>query len=499
MLNLKFYLITIFLVVSCFQGEDPLEFRGFGTDGSFETNNRSLVTSLSVNDDQLIIEGEDLDLIGDLVLFSDANPNALAIDADIWVRELRIVSQTPTRIIATGSTSNVDLYFDGNYDLIRRDINSPVEDVFPFTVKRMEVGILEEEKINDEIILEPKHILHPSNDREVITYSEELEKWSTGVITGQLEYIGAWDTINNQTWSPALRNVSVELNETGTNQFIPSPGQYYVIQRDCYVYIDDIETPEAAADPTIVCPFGGTSADPLIVENRLAYRAGDWVVYDGTKWHYISNRGEVESFNGRRGIIEACPNPSCPNQYDYTWAMINKVNSKLADIEDVPTPSIINDGFVIKVRDGEFVLDEDNLGLSEVRSSDIENETLINEDFAPGIEIQKFNGLQEELDSYVDKVPLSGVASVTGDINFENSHLSGVSEIETSTGNFSPVEMKATLDAQNLASKLGTIEVTDLDPSKKYYLSSDNLNNLVWKELNTTNLIEGASNFLLLC
>ena len=150
-----------------------------------------------------------------------------------------------------------------------------------------------DEKVNDQIQLESRHLLPQADDRDVVIYSASLEEWTTGPITGQLEYLGAWDPINNQTWSPKVGQ-SITLNETGASTgaglVIPSPGQYFVVQKDCFVFVDAQTTPEAAADLSKICPFGGADPNQNIVTDRMAYRAGDWVVYDGVKWHYINNR-----------------------------------------------------------------------------------------------------------------------------------------------------------------------------------------------------------------
>ena len=120
--------------------------------------------------------------------------------------------------------------------------------------------------------------------------------------------------------------------------------------------------------------------------------------------------------------------------------------------------------------------------------------TLKNEDFASGIGIDKFDGLQDELDSYVDKVPLSGTADISGDLNFSTSSLNNVNEIETSTGTFTLSVMRSEVDAMNFATKLDILSPVP-DATKKYYLSTDATNTLTWKELTTENLIQGATNF----
>ena len=213
--SLVFYILLI-LLMSC-NGEDSLEIRGLLND-HFKGSARSIVTAISIENETLTITGDNLDLIQDLALFNDSSPNALS--TDIWLRGLKILSQTRTKIIATGRNENINLFFDGSYDLIRLDYNSPIEDVFPFVVIRKEREELVEDKIEDEIELEPRHLLNLGRDKEVIIYSAADQKWKTGPISGQLEYLGSWDPTINQTYSSNFGQ-AVSLTQDGTSGFFP--------------------------------------------------------------------------------------------------------------------------------------------------------------------------------------------------------------------------------------------------------------------------------------
>ena len=71
-------LILTLLSFSCtFEGEDPLEFRGLGTDQNFnpEATVTSSVTAIDVNDNQVIISGRNLDLVSEISILGEVtNP-----------------------------------------------------------------------------------------------------------------------------------------------------------------------------------------------------------------------------------------------------------------------------------------------------------------------------------------------------------------------------------------------------------------------------------------
>ena len=177
--------------------------------------------------------------------------------------------------------------------------------------------------------------------------------------------------------------------------------------------------------------------------------------------------------------------------------MIDKAGSKLSDLSDVPKPDRSIDGYVLKVREGVFEFAADEKSLAEIKSQDIQNETLVDADFASGIEMNKFSGLQEKIDSYVDKVPAGDFAEMMGDINFGDSQLSGVSEIQTSKGSFSLSLMRTDVNNLDMSLKLNALSPVP-DASKKYYLSTDTEGNLTWRELTTENVFGGGEHFLFL-
>ncbi len=519
------YLI-LFILTSCFGGQDTVEFKGInpdnskttgaGTDSGTGPSERSIVSALSVGEGTLEISGENLDLIEELSLYGEdvQNENTASISS---LKSLKIISQTATKIIATGDSADIALYFDGRYDLIRRDFNTPVEDAFPFVIVRKEQEEIDQTKVNEELQLEPKHLIPSADDKDVLIFSAALNRWTTGPITGQLEFLGPYDSLNDKGFVSKL-NLDVKVVSNGTVNFLteetdftPEAGQYFIISTECSIDVpseEEVVEEEAPVDDFFTqtnCPFGGEAEKPNLIEGRFSYRQGDWLIFDGTKWHYINNRGEVDSFNGRTGLIESCPNINCPNVYDYNWKMINKKASKLSDIADVPEAKESQDGFVLKVIEGALVLAPDNSGLTEITSATIADGTLVDEDFASGLEVKKFSGLQEELDGYVEATPTPtntglGTAKITGDLNFGNSQFLNVGQIVTTSGLFSLTSMRSHVDEMDLGIKLlkSSVDTSSLEENKKYFLSTDAEGALTWRELTTENipeLLEGASTY----
>ncbi|QZT39163.1 hypothetical protein K5X82_03495 [Halosquirtibacter xylanolyticus] len=59
-----------------------------------------------------------------------------------------------------------------------------------------------------------------------------------------------------------------------------------------------------------------------------SFSAGDWILYDGSKWDRVNNSNEVNTVFGRKGVITA-------QSGDYTWAQIDKSTSFLSDLSEV--------------------------------------------------------------------------------------------------------------------------------------------------------------------
>ena len=339
--------------------------------------------------------------------------------------ELEILSISRNRIIAKGRWDKVGLYFQQRYDLVTLDYNAPIQNNFPFMIIREEAPTeqFEDIKIDDDIKLSGIQLESTGNHRDVIIYDESVDEWRTGEITGQLEYIGTWDPIINQGTRKGFNNqnnVTFSLTLDGTSLFSPRNGQYFIIKNTCKI----TNLLNTCKDQTEQTPF---------VEGIFNYNTGDWIIYGDNEWHYINNRGEVLSFNGRSGIIESCPNlSSCAGQYDYNWDMLNKNNSKLENIADIQIPNGSNNGFVIKVVNGVLRLAEDETGLASVSSSDILDGTLVNEDFGADLTPDMFDGL--DLSDYLDVRPQNNPEIISGDFSFGNSHIKDVNQLIVNGG-----------------------------------------------------------------
>ena len=181
-----FKYILLLLVVGCFGSKNQVEVTGLNqtSDSDQGTGARSVISALGVEDDSLIITGSDLDLIEGLSLYSDENPEGLTSFQVAMPIELRIIFQSPTKIIAAGNSEDLSLYFDSRYDLIRRDFNGFTEDVFPFVVMRQDESTLEGANVNSDISIDSESLQAFANDKDVVIYSATLGEWSTGLSLG---------------------------------------------------------------------------------------------------------------------------------------------------------------------------------------------------------------------------------------------------------------------------------------------------------------------------
>ena len=117
--TIMYLLLVIF--AGCLTGEDEVNFKGINDSSSSSNSSsgpvtnqtdqsRSLVKSLSVKDNYLVIKGENLDQVLDLTLYSDDSPNAISSGAEIPLKDLKIVFQSRTQIIAQGLHDTVNLF-----------------------------------------------------------------------------------------------------------------------------------------------------------------------------------------------------------------------------------------------------------------------------------------------------------------------------------------------------------------------------------------------------
>ena len=198
-------LILTLLSFSCtFEGEDLLSLEGLVLikTSILKRQFTSSVTAIDVNDNQVIISGRNLDLVSEISILGEVtNQNSPLVNSysviaeltgNFLNHELEIISISPERIVAKGRWEKVGSDFQQRYDLITLDYNAPLENNFPFMIIREETPAdkFEEIKIDDEIKVTGLQLESTGNHRDVITYDETNDEWTTGEISGQLEYIG---------------------------------------------------------------------------------------------------------------------------------------------------------------------------------------------------------------------------------------------------------------------------------------------------------------------
>ena len=200
------------------------------------------------------------------------------------------------------------------------------------------------------------------------------------------------------------------------------------------ILLGDLENLLSDAPP----PEPPLSGDYYIVNeagevDEKMWNIGDWAIYNGTEYLKIDNTGKVIDFNGRRGIIESCPNPDCPNIYDYSWKMLDLTNSKLEDLSDVDQPTnenAPNGGVfhILKRINNRWTLAEDNSGVTpgeEVDAASIEDGEILNLHVGNFISIEQIQNLRNDLDSLLNQTG----GDLSGTIDFNQNNLIGVNLI----------------------------------------------------------------------
>jgi len=472
---MKIFLLMLSLFINaCYFSNDKFEIEGLdksssNANGNSSNNNspsdtsqivESVILSFTIDDDKIIAEGENLDIIDDFSI-SGVEDDSENIEQLLQFYNLEIIEQSKTKIVAASSNEDIALYFDENYALLYKEKQEIIPKDFPFIISRIEdeEDSLDEEKMQENLTFDGSKLSTDGiEDKQILTFKGN--KWVGEDISGQLEYLGTWDSIAND---PTISNQSFK-NQT-------QAGQYLIISNDCHV--------DCSTD----------------IDGLTTFNKGDWMIFNGENWQQINNRGKVFSFNSRKGVIKACPNELCPNTYDYTWGMINKEESKLEDLKDIQLPTIDDHLKLLKwsANLNRWTLEDDNSGVEKVNSDELVNKTLMDSDFATGISISKFKGLKNELDLLVNNIPLDNKVNMQGHLLFSGSaNLTNVSEIETPSGSFKIEELSPLLDTFDINAKqdsLGEVNSNDV-----WYLSTSADKVLSWKKLDTDHVKEFGSN-----
>ncbi len=161
---------------------------------------------------------------------------------------------------------------------------------------------------------------------------------ATNVSSGQV-YSGSWDPT-----SAIAPNLSSPVN-----------GEYYIVS------------------------VAGTSIDIGDGSGVRDWAIGDWIIYNSSTntWDKIDNSNNVQSFNGRIGVVTPVAN-------DYTWAMIDKSVSTIDDISDIDLSTPATTGQVLKFNGTTWTPSDDLAGggAASVTSTEIADASIVDADIS---------------------------------------------------------------------------------------------------------------------
>ena len=514
-MNTFIFAFTIILF-GCLNNKDNIELRGIGGSGGIEFPTeteapRAIVDSIAIIDNKLIINGDNLHLIDRVSLNGDqeVTESEGVTSIKTILSSLKIFSQDKSKIIITSSLNEkLSIYFGSRYDLILDDLTHSTREIFPFYVNRNDLD-LQTNKLVDFSTFDPKVLDDNAEHEDVLSFNSTDQKWELGRVTGQFKYLGNYDPISNLGYHRFDRVMHL-LTDTGMNSAVGGQsilienGHYLVISKDCNTNSN--------------C----SSILSAIFPSLSKFNAGDWLIFDGTTWKYINNKGQVTSFNDRIGSIQGCPNLLCPLTYDYNWSMLKRDNTGnllardqagnetpalielIEDFPSAPTTATSED-LMIKFRDGRIVIEEDELGITIAESQHFKNapdtdqegnntgDTRLKDvNFANNLDISKFDGLEDAADEFIDANPLAPV-TLQGDLTISqsasNNNPLGVSSIQIGASEFSlpgKLTSLSNLPPSGKQQKFNLLGILGgLDQSKQYFLSN-NGSDLVYKEINSS-------------
>lgn len=211
------------------------------------------LTSVKVQNDQLILTGSHLDIADTLTLAGT---------------QLSIISKTASTLTAQNIRAFA-LTAGQTFDLIIGTANGA--QTFPISFDITD-GSITASKLNN----------MGATAGQILKF--DGTNWIPSSPVSSVLYLGTWDPVTN---TPAI------INSPSVNS-----GEFYIVSH-------------------------------LGVINGVTYNVGDWLMSDGSAWNKINATNfSVASFNGRMGAVVPLAN-------DYTWAMIDKTQSKLEQIADI--------------------------------------------------------------------------------------------------------------------------------------------------------------------
>ncbi len=267
------------------------------------------VTKVSVINNQLVIEGDNLDKVLKIQMNGQ----------DSFQEEFLPEQTSKNKIIANG-LRNIAFAVDKAFSLVLSNAQGAAVFDVSFTLQNDAVTTT---SIKNNSITADKLADMGANDGDGLVYNSALGEWETKSLNG-LNMVGTWDANAN---SPLLLDGGAQTN--------PSAGDYYIVS------------------------VSGTSS----VDSINAWTSGDWIIFNGTSWDKISNSSAVASFNGRQGSV-------MPQANDYTWNDIDKSVSSINDIADVDA-STANTGQLLTYDGTKWIAQDPPAGAGGGGSGDI--------------------------------------------------------------------------------------------------------------------------------
>ncbi len=396
-------------------------------DDQGEARNYNII-KISVKDDSLIIEGDDLDVINTLRIKND----------DYSLNEtFNIQSQTSTKVVAKGATQEVLLALGKVFDLFVTDAQGETLYRVDFTIEDGSIGAA---KLSD----------MGATNGQVLSFNGT--NWVPKSLNAALSFAGNWDASSN---SPSL---------TGGGQ----PGDYYIVSvsgshdlaggvgtnswavGDWVIWNETQGHWDKIDNATSVTTFNGRNGAVVPQANDYTWAqvdksssalsdiadvdttgvtTGDILKWDGSKWivgaapsgggSSISNLsdipdvdvtginiGDMLKWDGTKWIVTAAPSGG-------TVASLN-------DITDVDT-SAATGGYVLTWDGSKWIAAAasggggGSLTVSSVDSSHIVDGSIMNVDINAAAEIDQ-SKIANLVSDLADKMPLSG-GTMTGDLD----------------------------------------------------------------------------------
>ena len=354
-------------MTGCFFQRDEVKTTGLDKGLQSKVKGNSQVTSVSIINDQLIINGSKLGAVSKVKITGPAG----------FSETFTIESKTNSSIVANGmknfsfAISKIfSLVISDAYGAATFDIGFTLDDDAVVTAKIAD-GAVTADKLSD----------MGAGDGDILVYNNGTTSWEARPLSG-LNFLGAWDANTN---TPSLAD--------GGANTAPLAGDYYVVGTSGATNIDGIN----------------------------GWLAGDWIIFNGTAWDIVINSSTITSFAGRQGAV-------VPANNDYTWAQINKTTSSINDIADVDTTGIAT-GKILKWDGAKWAISDDlsGGGAGTVGTSEIADGSIADVDLAGSISQSKITNLTADL---AEKLERDGSIAMTGNLDMGGNAITNVGNVD---------------------------------------------------------------------